>query len=69
MVDRRIVNYEDHSYDWDTIVGYMDDEKREKIHLELAPCSLEDFLKRYLELDTSFYKLIKNELYPLDKYQ
>ena len=35
---------------WDTIVSYMDDDVREDVHAELAPCTEEAFLKRYLEL-------------------
>ena len=35
---------------WDTIVNLMDDETRERVHEELAPCTNEEFLTRYLEL-------------------
>ena len=35
---------------WDYVVSYMDDETREQVHSELAPCSELDFLKRYLEI-------------------
>lgn len=35
---------------WDAIVEVMDDEIREKVHAELAPCTEEEFLARYLEL-------------------
>ena len=45
----------------DTIASYMDDEKREDVHLELAPCEPEEFLKRYLELDADFEELLNNE--------
>ena len=45
----------------DTIASYMDDDKREQVHAELAPCEPEEFLKRYLELDTDFTQLLKNE--------
>jgi len=38
-------------YDWDTIVSYMDDDIREQIHGELAPCTEEAFWERYMELD------------------
>ncbi len=38
-------------YDWDTIVSYMDDDIREQIHGELAPCTEEAFWARYVELD------------------
>lgn len=36
--------------DWDTIVNLMDDDIRERVAYELAPCSNADFLRRYLEL-------------------
>lgn len=44
-----------------TIATYMDDEKRKQVYFELAPCSQEEFLKRYLELDPDFAKLLYNE--------
>ena len=45
----------------DTIASYMDDDKREHVHFELAPCEPEEFLKRYLELDPDFEELLNNE--------
>lgn len=36
--------------DWDVIVNFMDDEIRERVHMEIAPCTEEEFLTRYLEL-------------------
>ena len=45
----------------DTIASYMDDDKRERVHFELAPCEPEEFLKRYLELDSDFEELLNNE--------
>ncbi|MCM1090561.1 MAG: hypothetical protein NC092_04600 [Butyrivibrio sp.] len=45
----------------DTIATYMDDDKRETVHFELAPCEPEEFLKRYLELDPDFSELLDNE--------
>lgn len=45
----------------DTIASYMDDEKREDLHAELAPCKPEEFLERYLELDPDFAGLLENE--------
>ncbi len=38
-------------YDWDTIVSYMNDDIREQIHGEIAPCTEEAFWARYVELD------------------
>ncbi|OUO77943.1 hypothetical protein B5F53_12085 [Blautia sp. An249] len=43
------------------IALYMDDEKREQVHDELAPCEPEEFLKRYLELDPDFEDVLKSE--------
>lgn len=45
----------------DTIAVYMDDEIREKVHFEHAPCEPEEFLKRYLELDPDFKDVLKSE--------
>jgi len=39
---------------WDDVAKVMDDETREKLHLELAPCTEVQFLSRYLELDPDF---------------
>lgn len=44
-----------------TISTYMNDVIREQVHLELAPCSPKEFLKRYLELDADFAELLYNE--------
>ncbi len=44
-----------------TISIYMNDVIREQVHLELAPCSPKEFLKRYLELDADFAELLYNE--------
>ena len=34
----------------DTMLNYMDDDTRETVHRELAPCTDVEFLTRYLEL-------------------
>ena len=44
-----------------TIASYMNDEIREDLHQELAPCEPEEFLNRYLELDPDFEELLENE--------
>ena len=44
---------------WNAIVHLMDDEKREQVHRELAPCSNEEFLDRYLELEEEFEMVLK----------
>lgn len=35
---------------WDALVNVMDDDTREEVASELAPCSEEEFLERYLAL-------------------
>lgn len=45
----------------DAIAALMDDEIRERVHYELAPCSNEAFLKRYCELQPEFIDVLKNE--------
>jgi len=36
------------------IAPWMDDDIRERVHAELAPCDPDRFLSRYLELDPKF---------------
>jgi hypothetical protein len=45
----------------DAIVCCMDDEVREQVHMELAPCTNEEFLRRYSELAPDFEVLLKEE--------
>lgn len=45
----------------DVIVTYMDDEIREQVHGEIAPCANEEFLKRYVKLNPAFNTLLKSE--------
>lgn len=45
----------------DAIAALMDDETREKVHHELAPCEPIEFLKRYCELDPNFETVLKDE--------
>jgi hypothetical protein len=37
-------------FSMEVIAHYMDDELREQVHAELAPCTDEEFLTRYIEL-------------------
>lgn len=46
---------------WDTIVSYMNDNIREAVHAELAPCSEAKFLARYLEIDPDFAAVLAQE--------
>lgn len=45
----------------DVIATYMDDDIRERVHFELAPCTPEEFLIRYIELDPDFETLLWSE--------
>lgn len=36
---------------WDAIVTYMNDDIREDVHFDLAPCSEEEFLDEYVKRD------------------
>ena len=46
---------------WDAIVNMMDDDNRERVAFELAPCTVEAFLERYLELDPDFQNVLDSE--------
>lgn len=43
---------------WSTIASYMDNDIRETVHAEIAPCTEGTFLRRYLELDPDFAELL-----------
>ncbi len=50
---------------WESIASYMNDDIREQVHFELAPCTATEFMERYLELDEEFaeiaYRMIDEE--------
>ena len=46
---------------WEAIVSYMDDEIREDIHAQCAPCSKRYFLESYIEKDPEFEQLLAME--------
>lgn len=46
---------------WEAIVTYMDDDIRENVHNDLAPCSEEEFLNEYVKRDPEFKKLLHEE--------
>ena len=45
----------------DNIATYMNDEIREDLHFDLAPCTPEEFLKAYVKADPDFEELLKSE--------
>ena len=60
--DRKLDIMKERIYEcWEEVASLMDDEKREEVHFELAPCSKEEFLKRYLELDPDFENVLESE--------
>lgn len=46
---------------WRAIVSYMDDDIREDVHLDMAPCSNEEFLREYLRRDPGFAEILRTE--------
>lgn len=46
---------------WEAIVNLMNDDIRERVAFELAPCTEVEFLKRYLEIDLDFQKVLDSE--------
>jgi hypothetical protein len=46
----RLVFMKKLKFDMDVLVNYMDDEIREKLHNEIAPCTDEEFVAKYEEL-------------------
>ena len=47
--------------DIDAIVNYMDDDIREELHIQLAPCSEKLFIAEYLKRDPGFSVVLSNE--------
>lgn len=41
---------------------YMNDDVRERVHNELAPCEPAEFFARYCELDPSFEEFLEAEM-------
>lgn len=46
----------------DAITTLMNDDTREQVHSELAPCEPAEFLARYCELDPSFESFLDAEM-------
>ena len=56
-------SYMTDSDEMDNIATYMRDDIRERVHFELAPCTNEEFLVRYLQYDPSFESLLRSEFH------
>lgn len=50
-------------FDFDVTVNYMDDEIRERIHNELAPCTEQEFFDAYCKADEDWVFNEKNPEY------
>lgn len=50
-------------FDFDVTVNYMDDEIRERIHNELAPCTEQEFFDAYCKADKDWVFNEKNPVY------
>ena len=46
--EEAMVEIEERPYLWDVLVDAMDDEIREAVHCDLAPCTKLEFLAEYL---------------------
>ena len=42
--------------DFNTLINLMDDKIREKVHNEIAPCTEQEFINRYIEEHEKKYK-------------
>lgn len=52
-----VINDRGHEVDFETAVHYMDDEIREALHEELAPCTEQEFFDAYcVKHETKFGK-------------
>ena len=58
-----VINEYGVEFERDVAVSYMDDELREYIHNEIAPCSDQEFFDKYAELHNEKF----NEVWELDK--
>lgn len=45
--DIKVTNEWGTEFDYEVAVDFMDDELREKVHMELAPCTEQDFFDAY----------------------
>lgn len=53
--------YKLNTEEMENIATYMNDEIREDLHLEMAPCEPEEFLRAYVERDQDFEELLNSE--------
>ena len=63
----RTVNFEGKKYNYEIIEEYMNDEIRERLHSELAPCSYQEFFEKYIEEDAEFMEQYAMDLFPIEE--
>ena len=61
MAGRKVVMIKITNALMEAIAMYMDTDARERVHYELAPCTNEEFLIRYCELEPDFADLLQGE--------
>ena len=49
------VTINDHEFDMDAVVSLMDDDLREEIHMDLAPCTNQEFADEYCKRHLAKY--------------
>lgn len=49
------------------LVYLMDDSIREEVHRQLAPCSADEFMSAYLELDPDFLDTLSRSGYEVEE--
>ena len=54
-------DWEENTDVWEAVANYMDDDIREQVHMELAPCTNRQFIERYIQLDPNFELLLVKE--------
>lgn len=47
--------------DMDNIATYMNDDIREQLHSDIAPCTHEEFIAAYIERDPKFEEFLESE--------
>ena len=55
------LDWEENADVWEAVANYMDDDIREQVHMELAPCTNRQFIERYIQLDPNFELLLVKE--------
>jgi hypothetical protein len=53
--------YKLNTEEMENIATYMNDEIREDLQFEMAPCEPEEFLRAYVEKDQDFEELLNSE--------